>query len=129
MGLYWKAAAAAMMAVVLMLVLRRQEFGVLLAIAVCAMVSVAAMEYLQPVGELLESVRAMGNLDGTLITVLLKAVGISLVTEIACLVCADSGCASLGKALQILGTAVVLWISLPLFTSLLDLIQKILEGL
>ena len=129
MGLYWKAAAAVLLAVVMILMLRRQELGVVLGIAVCAMVAMAAAEYLRPVKELLDSLQSMGELDGKLIAVLLKAVGIGLVTEIACMVCADSGNAALGKALQLLGTTVILWMSIPLFTMLLELIQNILEGL
>ena len=129
MGLYWKAAAAVLLAVVMILMLRRQELGVVLGIAVCAMVAMAAAEYLRPVKALLDSLQSMGELDGELIAVLLKAVGIGLVTEIACMVCADSGNAALGKALQLLGTTVILWMSIPLFTMLLELIQNILEGL
>ncbi|MBQ8238422.1 MAG: hypothetical protein IJZ39_09785 [Oscillospiraceae bacterium] len=129
MGLYWKAAAAVLLAVVMMLMLRRQEIGVLLGIAVCAMVAVAAMDYLDPVAKLLHSLEALGNLDTEMVTILLKTVGIGLVTEIASMICTDSGSASLGKAVQLLGTSVILWLSVPLFTALLDLIREILEGL
>lgn len=129
MGLYWKACAAALLAVVMMLMLRRQELGLVLGIAVCAMVALCALHYLEPVIELLESMKDFGELDGELLTVLLKAVGIGLVTEVAGMVCADSGNASLGKSLQLLGTGVILWLSIPLFTALMELIRQILEGL
>lgn len=129
MGLYWKTAAAVLLAVVLILTLRRQEMGLLLGMAVCAMAALAAVEYLQPVTELLRSLEELGGLDGPLVTILLKAVGIGLLTEIAGMVCADSGNASLGKALQLLGTAVILWMSIPLFTALLELIQEIMGEL
>lgn len=129
MGVYWKALAGAVLAVVMMLMLRRQELAALLGMAVCAMIVMVAVDYLRPVWELLDSLQTMGQLDGQMIMILLKAVGIGLVTEIACMVCADSGSASLAKTLQFLGTAAVLWISIPLFTALLDLIQGILEAL
>lgn len=129
MELYWKTAAGVLLAVVLMLMLRRQEMGTLLSVAVCAMAACAAMAYLEPVMELLGSLEALGELDGQMIGILLKAVGIGLVTEIACMVCADSGNSAMGKALQLLGTAVILWLSLPLFTALLDLIREMLEKL
>jgi hypothetical protein len=45
------------------------------------------------------------------------------------MVCADAGNASLGKVLQILASAVILWLSLPVFTALIELIQKILGEL
>lgn len=129
MALYWKAAAAVLMAVVLILMLRRQEMGLLLGLAVCAMVALAAMEYLKPVTALLDTLESLGNLNSDMITILLKAVGIGLLTEIASMVCTDSGNGSLGKALQLLGTAVILWLSMPLFHAMIELIQEILEGL
>lgn len=129
MELYWKTAAAVLLAVVMILTLRRQEMGLLLGMAVCAMAALAAMQYLEPVVELVDSVREFGELDEQLLVILLKAVGIGLLTEIAGMICADSGNSSLGKSLQLLGTAVILWLSIPLFTGLLDLIREILEGL
>ena len=128
MGLYWKAVAAVLLAVVLIWTLRRQEMGVLLGMAVCAMVMAVAMAYLGPVLELVETLQELGGLDGELTSILLKSVGIGLVTEIAGLICADSGNASLGKSLQLLGTVAILWLSVPLFTSLLELIQEMMAG-
>ena len=129
MELFWKAAAAALLAVVMIPLLRRQEIGLLLGVVVCVMVVAAAMDYLRPVTDLLDSLEALGGLDTRMIAILLKSVGIGQTTEIACMVCADSGNASLGKAVQLLGTVVILWVALPLFTALLDLIRQILEGL
>ena len=126
MALYWKGVAGVLVGVVLILTLRRQEMGMLLGLAVCVMVLALGMTYLKPVLELVDTLKALGNLDGELISVLMKAVGIGLVTEVAVLVCNDSGNSSMGKALQLLGTVVILWLSVPLFTGLLELIQEIL---
>ena len=64
-----------------------------------------------------------------MVKILLKAVGEGLVSEVGALLCTDSGNGSLGKLLQLLGSAVVLWLSLPLFTMLLELIQELLGGI
>lgn len=129
MELYWKAAAGALLAVILMLSLGRREMGTALGIAVCVMAALAAVSYLRPVMELLEELRELGEFEGEWMTILLKAAGIGMVTEIAGLICADSGSASLGKTLQLLGTAVILWMSIPLFRGLLELLQDILGAL
>ena len=128
MALYLKCAGAALVGVVLVLALGRRDLGLVLSAALCAMIALAALEYLDPVLELVGTLEEMGRLDGSFITILLKCVGIGLVTEIAGVVCADSGNGSLAKALELLGTAVVLWLSVPLFNGLLELIQEILEG-
>ena len=129
MALYLKCAGAALVGVVLILALGRKEMGLVLAAALCAMIALVAVEYLEPVLELLHRLEELGRLDGAMITILFKCVGIGLITEIAGMVCTDSGNASLAKALQLLGTAVVLWLSVPLYDGLLSLIQEILEGL
>lgn len=129
MVLYLKCVGAAVVGVVLILALGRKEMGLVLAAALCVMVALAAVEYLEPVLALMRRLEELGQLDGTMIAVLFKCVGIGLMTEIAGVVCVDSGNASLAKALQLLGTAVVLWLSVPLFDGLLSLIQEILEGL
>ena len=129
MALYLKCAGAALVGVVLVLTLGRKEMGMALSAAVCAMIALAAAQYLEPVLEHLRRLEELGGLDGAMIAILLKCVGIGLITEIAGMICTDSGNASLAKALQLLGTAAVLWLAVPLFDGLLTLIQEILEGL
>ena len=118
------------MAVVLILMLSsRKEMGTLLSLAVCCMVAVIALSYLSPVIDFLGTLEQLGGLDGDLVETLLKAVGIGMLSELAGLVCNDAGNASLGKAVQLLGTAVILWLSLPLLTALTELLQSILGEL
>jgi stage III sporulation protein AD len=71
----------------------------------------------------------MTTLNLELLAVILKTVGIGMVGELAGLVCSDAGNAALAKTIQILTTAMILWLSIPLFESLLDLVQTILGEL
>lgn len=90
------------------------------------MIAILAVSYLQPVVSLVERLGSIGNLNPELITIVIKAVGIAIIGEIACLICADCGNAALGKSLQLLSTAVILWQSIPLFNGLIELVEKIL---
>ena len=72
---------------------------------------------------------SMAALDGELLGTLFKAAGIGMMTQIGAVVCEDAGNGAAGKGIQLLGTAVILWLSIPMFTSLLDLIERILGGL
>ena len=123
-----KCAAGILIAVVLILTISKQEkdISILLIISVCCMVLVVAAAYLQPVIDFLRQLQSIGQLDSESITILLKCVGVGLLSEITCLICTDSGNASLGKALQLLATATILWISLPLLSELMELIDQIL---
>ena len=128
MGYFWKATAAVLMAVILSLALEKQgkDFSVILTLAVCGMAASVAFLYLEPVLDFLWELEAMADLREDMLGILLKAVGIGLVAELASVICSDGGNASLGKQMQLLGSAVILYISLPVFRSLLQLIQRIL---
>lgn len=130
MTLFFQSCGVVILAVILILMLHgSREMGTILSIAASAMAALIALNYLSPVMEFLETLETLGNLDGNLIEILLKAAGIGILTEIAALVCSDAGNASLGKAVQLLGTAAILWLSLPLFSALTQLLESILGEL
>ena len=131
MGLFLKACGAVLIALILILSQGNQsrDLSTVLGIAVCCMVALAALEYFRPVIDFLDQLEQLGGLDSGTLRILLKAVGIGLVSEIAALVCTDAGNSSLGKTVQLLGSAVILWLSLPLFTMLMELLQRILGAL
>lgn len=125
---YLQAAAGILLTVIMVLALGKEgkQTALLLVLAVCAMVGVMALGYLEPVVDFLKRLGQVGNVSGEMIMILLKVVGIGLIGEIASLICADAGNASLGKTLQILSAALILRLALPLLEQLLDLLERIL---
>lgn len=128
MAEYIRFAAVVLIGLVLSLVVGRQskDMSLLLTLAVCVLVCVGAMGFLEPVVEFLRQIRRMGELDSEAVSILLKSAGIGLLSELAGLLCADAGENALGKALQILSSAAILWLSLPLFQQVLTLIEGVL---
>ena len=124
----WKIITGVLITVVLSIVLNKQnkDLSIVLILAVSAMVLFAAISYIEPVFAFIDKLQELGNLDQSVLQIILKAVGISLIAEIAVQVCQDSGNTALGKAVQIFATMAVLWISLPLMESLIDLLQNIM---
>lgn len=127
MEIFLKAVAAVLIAAILCLVLAKQgkDFSLLLTLVVCCMVLVAAVSYLKPVFTFARRLVELGQINSQLFGVLLKSVGIALLAEIGELVCKDAGNNTLGKALQILAAAVILWLSIPLLDELIDLMESI----
>lgn len=125
---FWKATAAILLTVILIVAVGKQEkdISVLLGMAVCCLAGVIAISYLEPVVDLMWELGQLGEISGSTLGILMKAVGIALVSEIAEMLCSDSGSASLGKMLQMLGSAAILYLSIPIFRGLLTLIQEIL---
>ena len=128
MSVFIKATGGVLVAVILYLVLSKheKELSLLLTIAVCCMIAFAASEYLQPVIDFMIRLQSLGQLDPELLQTVLRSVGIAMLSEVTSLICADAGNASMGKVLQILGCAVILGMSVPIFSTLISLIEEIL---
>ena len=131
MDIYVKAIACALIGVVLCLCLygKGKEISLLLSMLICVMVIGVGFSYLSSVFSFFANLQRLIGLDNDLLNILLKAVGVAVMGEIAVLVCSDAGQASLGKTVQLLTSAVILWISLPLYTQILTLIEELLTGI
>ncbi len=131
MHTFFQIIAGVLIAVILGLSLSKQgkDITLLLGIAVCCMVLSSAIVYLRPVMEFIHRLQDIGEFDSDAMGIILKAVGIGLVSELSALICTDSGNAAMAKTIQILAGSVVLWLSLPLMNTMIDLIQKILGEL
>lgn len=128
---FFQASGAVLIAIVLSLTVQQQNKAIssVLTMAVCVMVLLLCGSYLQPMVQFLKELDSMGNLSGEMVSILLKTTLIGILSEIAALLCADSGNASLAQSLRILGSGVILWLSIPVFRGLMELVHKILEGI
>lgn len=131
MELFWKGAAGILIAAVLVPVVGKQEkdLALLLTMAACVMAAAAAFSFLEPVLDFLRRLEQLGDLQTGILETLLKITGISLVTDLAAMVCQDSGNDALARGMRLLGTGVVLFLSLPVLETLLTVLQQILGEL
>lgn len=127
---FFQAIGAVLIAVILILILRTSDRGIgeLLSILVCGMVIVVALRYIQPLTDFLNSLQSIIKADSEMIKILLKSVGISITAEIAELICKDAGNSAMGKTVQILATAVIVCLSIPMLTALMELIKGVLSN-
>lgn len=131
MNYFVQAVAAVLLASILVLILKQSGKGIgeLLSILICVMVVAIAIVYLQPLRNFILTIKNMTALDGEMVTIIFKAVGISITAEITSLICEDSGCNALGKSVQLLASAVIVGLMIPMLTQLLNLIEGVLSGL
>ena len=131
MDWFLQGAAGVLVAVILWIVLSKQgkEFGLLLTIGASCLILLTAFRFIEPVLDLLGQLQTIGNLRPEWMSIMLKAVGIGLVVEIGSLICADAGNTALSKTIQLLGTASILWLCIPLMNGVLTLIEQILGEL
>lgn len=128
---FYQTTACVLVAVILILTLRKQgnEIAFVLSVLLCCMVGFLAAGFLEPVVRFMQRLQKIGALNQELLNILLKIVGICFTAEIAGLICEDSGNGALGKALQFLASAVILYLSLPLLSKLLDIVEGMLDNL
>lgn len=128
MSILIKAVSGVLITVIFCLTLSKhsKDLALLLAIIVSTMVVGLAVMQLVPVVSFFEKLQTIGNLNKDLLSILLKAVGIGLLSEITSMICSDAGNAASGKAVKMLAAAIILCISIPLFEKLIVLIEDIL---
>lgn len=125
---YLKAAAGVIITLVLYLSLEKQakDIAVIIGIIACVLVATIALHYMQPIISFFVKLESLGNFDAENMAILLRCLGIGILTEIISLICADSGNSALGKTLQLAASAIILWLTLPLLTKLIDLVEEVL---
>jgi len=128
---YLKVVAGVIVALFLSLVLAKKDgnFSVAINVIVSCTALTVAGSYLAPVLNYIHELEQLANIDTQYIDILLKSVGIGLLTEITAMICSDAGNSSMGKSLQVLAAIVVIHMALPLFTSLIQIVEEILIAL
>ena len=129
MDVFIKSAAVVMVALVIGSILSGQskDIALLFTMVVCSMLLLVAVSRLETVVGFFEKLQEIGQLDETMLQILLKALGIGLLGEITSQLCTDGGFAAFGKTIRLLASCIILWLSIPLFEALLELIEEILD--
>ena len=104
-------------------------YAAMLIMIVCAMVFMAGMNYIRQILQFLESLSAMTGLEDVILSTLFKSLGIGILTEITERICADAGFSALGKTIQFVANGLIVCISLPVFQSMIQLLQRIMESI
>lgn len=129
MALFWKAAAIVILTVIFSAALSKTEKDVAVVLTASASCIIAVLA-IQTLTDVISFLRNLGNASNSAIPfldTLLRIAGVALITELTGLISADAGSSSLAKAMNLLGNAVILSISLPIFETFLEIIQEILN--
>ena len=68
----------------------------------------------------LEDMISSSGIDMSFLEILLKALAVSVVTDLSASVCSDSGNNTLSKAVDMLGKTVIIMLSLPILKKLME---------
>ncbi len=128
---FYTATALILLTVILVLTLRKQngEIALLLGLCGCCMGLGVTFGFLSPIISFIQKLQKIANLDHEMLRILMKITAVAFTAEIAATVCNDAGNAALSKVMQMLSTAVILYLSLPMLEALLTLVERILVAL
>jgi len=129
MEIFWKAAAGILIASILRLTIEKKEYGALVSLAACIITTMLAMKYVEPVADFIHDLENVSSLGTDALDILMRSLGVCLVSDFCGTLCLDTGNSSLEKCIHIIGNCAILWLALPIFQSFLDLIQYILTDI
>ena len=123
-----KYCALALLALAAVLVMKalKSEFAGFAALASSAVLMCAALVSFSPVLEYINTL-AEGSPFSEHLTVLLKAMGITLLVQFASEICRDSGETALASKLELVGKAEILLLCMPLVKELITLAAQMME--
>jgi stage III sporulation protein AD len=115
-------------AAVIIVVLRVQkpEIAVQISIITGIVIFMLLASKLSAVVEMLEDYAGRVNIDAVYFTTVLKIIGIAYIAEFGAEVCKDAGESSIASKIELAGKVIIVVLAVPIVTSLLDLIVKIM---
>ncbi len=119
---------AAIAAAALSVVLRQynKEYGLYISLAASVLIFAVVLGAVPPVLELIQKLSDMIGDNGNYTAVLIKALAVSYITQLASDCCKDSGENAIASKIDFAGKIALLLISVPLFEAILDIVKELI---
>lgn len=104
----------------------KPDIAMLLGVTGGVLVFLCIVDLLEQVFGIFESIMQTMNLDSELFVLLIKIIGVGYITEFSANICLDSGNSSMASKLLLAGKLVIFVMSIPIITSLVELIVSIM---
>ena len=117
-----------LIALIVIIILKqyKPEFAIYVSITAGIIILIIIMDKLGAVFNLLTNLTNKTGTGSSFLKILLKITGIALLTEFAVSICKDSGETAIASKIDLGGKIIIISISIPIITALLELITNIL---
>ena len=117
-----------LIALIIIIILRqyKPEFAIYVSIVAGVLILLISISNISGVINLLKDISNRANINSEFLGIILKITGIAILTELAVSICQDSGEKSIANKIDIGGKVIIITISLPIISSLLETILKVL---
>lgn len=117
-----------LIALICIIILRqyKPEFAIYISMLAGIFILIISLSQISGVINLLKDIASRANINSKFLGIILKITGIAILTEFAVSICQDSGEKSIANKIDIGGKIIIITISLPIISSLLETILKVL---
>ena len=112
--------------IIIMLKQYRPEYAIFISILTGILILFLVMDRLTGIINLIETIQDKFSINTQFIALLIKITGIAFLSEFAVSVCKDSGEAAIASKIEIGSKMIIISMSIPIISSLLEIILKIL---
>ena len=123
-----KIVGIAFVTLIIVIILRqyKPEFAVYASMLGGAIIILLSLGKLEGIINLLENLASKTAINGEFLAILIKITGIAFLTEFATSVCKDSGETAIANIVDLGGKIIIIAISIPIISQLLETVIKIL---
>ena len=104
----------------------RSDFAMLISMVGGVIILVMILSSLTTAISLIKSIANQTGIDGNLLSLVFKIIGVGYLTEFTASMCADAGSGGLGDKVLLGGKVVILVMALPIITSILTIVMELL---
>ena len=104
----------------------KTEFAPLVLIVGGVLLLMFAINYIEEILGAFTSILDKTGLSANIFKICLKIVGVGYLTEYTASICNDAGCQSISEKVLLVGKLMILFISLPIITNIIDILVEIL---
>lgn len=117
-----------LLALVIIVILKqyKPEFAIYVSMIAGVLILVLAIQKLTGIINLLQSLANKTYINKSFLSILLKITGIAFITEFAVSICSDAGEKAIASKIEIGSKVIIIAMSIPIITSLLELVIEIL---
>lgn len=115
-------------ALIVIIVLKqyKPEFAIYVSIVAGILILGLSLSSFSGTINLLKDISSRANINSKFLGIILKITGIAILTEFAVSICQDTGEKAIANKIDIGGKVIIMTISLPIISSLLEAILKVL---
>ena len=123
-----KIIGSGLVALIIIILLKqyKPEFAIYISLLAGVLILLLVMDQLTQVISLLQSLASKASINSTFLAILLKITGIAFLAEFAVSVCKDAGEGAIASKIEIGSKIIIIAMSIPIISSLLEIILKIL---